>query len=195
MIHLHKEEVEFIVNLSRLTLVDPLNLLSQQPTVIRSLHSLSPSRSTSSPSSSSPPSSHHHHRRKRPSLATPQALPRIHAKREFDNTAAGYLPASTATGATREEILASAGTSGCMLSPMDCLMRSKALSNPLMTIALESGAFSYEGLDFLNLCLQWNPEHRPSAEELLEHPFVSSVAYNPDAFRTSNSDSMWPLFA
>ena len=29
---------------------------------------------------------------------------------------------------------------------------------------------------FLHLCFQRNPEQRPSAEELLAHPFVSSVA-------------------
>ncbi|KAJ3104567.1 Suppressor of Sensor Kinase (SLN1) [Phlyctochytrium planicorne] len=99
---------------------------------------------------------HHRHHRKRPSLATPQALPRpiTRSSKGSKNAPdfnlghdASYLYSST--GASREEILASAGTAGCLLSPTDCLMRSKALSNPLMTIALESNAFSYEGLDFL----------------------------------------------
>jgi hypothetical protein len=51
--------------------------------------------------------------------------------------------------ASRIDILRSAGTAHCMLSADECLMRSKALSNPLITMALESGKFSYEALDFL----------------------------------------------
>ncbi|KAJ3112563.1 Suppressor of Sensor Kinase (SLN1) [Phlyctochytrium bullatum] len=105
---------------------------------------------------------HHHNRFKRPSLAVPQALPRPLATpvsaspgkggRQRESVGHGFGPhegRGARKGYTREEILASAGTANCLLSPQDCLMRSKALNNPLMTIALESGAFSYEGLDFL----------------------------------------------
>ncbi len=41
---------------------------------------------------------------------------------------------------------------------------------------------SKEGKDFVRLCLQRNPAHRPSAAQLLEHPFVE------DAPRVSGPD-------
>ncbi|KAL6182213.1 hypothetical protein ACLB2K_043636 [Fragaria x ananassa] len=38
------------------------------------------------------------------------------------------------------------------------------------------GHLSEEGKDFVRLCLQRNPLHRPTAAQLLEHPFVKNVA-------------------
>lgn len=35
---------------------------------------------------------------------------------------------------------------------------------------------SEDGKDFIRRCLQRNPSHRPTASELLEHPFVRSAA-------------------
>jgi serine/threonine protein kinase len=35
---------------------------------------------------------------------------------------------------------------------------------------------SEDGKNFVRLCLQRNPSHRPSAEQLLEHPFVKNAA-------------------
>jgi serine/threonine protein kinase len=35
---------------------------------------------------------------------------------------------------------------------------------------------SEEGKDFVRLCLQRNPLHRPTAAQLLEHPFVKNAA-------------------
>ncbi|ESW20579.1 hypothetical protein PHAVU_006G220800 [Phaseolus vulgaris] len=35
--------------------------------------------------------------------------------------------------------------------------------------------FSKEGLDFLSMCLQRDPSKRPTAEQLLSHPFVTST--------------------
>ncbi|KAJ3417567.1 Suppressor of Sensor Kinase (SLN1) [Chytridiales sp. JEL 0842] len=119
--------------------------------------------------------------KRHPSLSTKQALPRNLLPTKEREGGAPPSPISkegSEEEVTREAILASAGTANCMLTPGDCLMRSKALSNPLMTIALESGLFSYEALDFLNLCLQWNPENRPTAADLLDHPFVSSVDWD-----------------
>lgn len=36
--------------------------------------------------------------------------------------------------------------------------------------------FSEEGRDFLKLCFQINPDERPSAIQLLEHPFITAVS-------------------
>ncbi|KAK9927167.1 hypothetical protein M0R45_024366 [Rubus argutus] len=38
------------------------------------------------------------------------------------------------------------------------------------------GHLSEDGKDFVRLCLQRNPLHRPTAVQLLEHPFVKNVA-------------------
>lgn len=35
---------------------------------------------------------------------------------------------------------------------------------------------SEEGRDFVKQCLQRNPQHRPTAAQLLEHPFVKNAA-------------------
>lgn len=35
---------------------------------------------------------------------------------------------------------------------------------------------SEDGKDFVRLCLQRNPLHRPAASQLLEHPFVRNAA-------------------
>ncbi|KAJ3105820.1 Suppressor of Sensor Kinase (SLN1) [Phlyctochytrium planicorne] len=78
---------------------------------------------------------------------------------------------------TREEILESAGSDKCLLMPSDCLLYSMVVNNPLMMTALESGKFSYDALDFLHLCLRWNPKYRPTVFQLLRHPFVSEVDY------------------
>ncbi|KAJ0441636.1 putative mitogen-activated protein kinase kinase kinase STE-STE11 family [Helianthus annuus] len=48
----------------------------------------------------------------------------------------------------------------------------KALFNALNRSPTIPETLSSEGKDFLNLCLQRNPEKRPSAALLLEHPFV-----------------------
>ncbi|KAJ3326077.1 Suppressor of Sensor Kinase (SLN1) [Blyttiomyces sp. JEL0837] len=104
---------------------------------------------------------HHHNRNRHISLTSMQALPppvQMQSTPTPDSESDSVNEGEGGGGErsdnnrykpTREEILASAGTLNCMLSPGDCLMRTKALSNPLMTIALESGLFSYEGLDFL----------------------------------------------
>lgn len=38
------------------------------------------------------------------------------------------------------------------------------------------GHLSDDGKDFVRLCLQRNPLHRPTAAQLLEHPFVKYAA-------------------
>lgn len=38
------------------------------------------------------------------------------------------------------------------------------------------GHLSDEGKDFVRLCLQRNPQHRHTAAQLLEHPFVKNTA-------------------
>ena len=53
--------------------------------------------------------------------------------------------------------------------------------------------FSLQGLSFLNYCLQFNPNHRPSILELAEHPYLQMedldsgpqgdlfLSYHPDS--------------
>lgn len=115
-------------------------------------------------------------------LATTQPLPKRSPVTHLSSSAQISQQQQPAGPSKRDIILESAGTVNCMLSPEDCLIRTKAMSNPLLTIALESGLFSYEGLDFLNLCLQWIPENRPTAGELLDHPFVSNVDWKYETF-------------
>ncbi|KAJ3164001.1 hypothetical protein HK101_000536, partial [Irineochytrium annulatum] len=107
--------------------------------------------------------------RQRPSLAIGQPLPSIlHSPVMPEPAAIPILPRTTSTramkdggegdasssgayseGLGREAILESAGSDGCKLTAADCLMWSRAFNNPLTTIALESGLFSFEALDFL----------------------------------------------
>lgn len=41
-------------------------------------------------------------------------------------------------------------------------------------------SLSFEGQSFIKLCLQRNPADRPSAAELLKHPFVQVPNDGPD---------------
>ncbi|KAI8854905.1 hypothetical protein BC829DRAFT_378784 [Chytridium lagenaria] len=109
-------------------------------------------------------------RKNRPSLTMVQALPLVLPKRMMEVV-------EIKREETREEILGTAGTEGCRLTTEDCLLWSKAVDNPLVLVALESGKFSYDALDFLHLCLRWNPKYRPTIAELLHHPYVSIVDY------------------
>lgn len=61
----------------------------------------------------------------------------------------------------------------CDIMDINCIKSAKDLSNPLLSIAVLSGKFDEDSLDFLNLCLQWTPENRPTAAELLKHPFIA----------------------
>ncbi|KAH9294084.1 hypothetical protein KI387_040710, partial [Taxus chinensis] len=64
---------------------------------------------------------------------------------------------------------------------------------------------SEEGKDFLRLCLQRNPTNRPSAEHLLEHPFVKyaepyvkldiATQYSEVLPSTNNADRPMPQFS
>ncbi|KAJ3130133.1 Suppressor of Sensor Kinase (SLN1) [Nowakowskiella sp. JEL0407] len=47
-------------------------------------------------------------------------------------------------------------------------------NHPLIELAKESGKFSPLALDFMILCLQWVPDNRPTAGQLLEHPFIKN---------------------
>ncbi|KAJ3147385.1 Suppressor of Sensor Kinase (SLN1) [Irineochytrium annulatum] len=123
---------------SKTTHSNPSTVSSSTPTPSRASDAVSSSHGAPSSSSHHRHHRHRRHYRKRPSLATTQALPKPLP-----------VPGGKVAKREREAILESAGTSACMLSAQDCLMRSKALSNPLMTIALESGLFGYEALDFL----------------------------------------------
>jgi serine/threonine protein kinase len=62
---------------------------------------------------------------------------------------------------------------GIGIMDIKSVQSAKEISNPLLSIAVESDLFSEEALDFLNLTLQWTPENRPIARELLKHPFVT----------------------
>lgn len=47
---------------------------------------------------------------------------------------------------------------------------------------------SEDGKDFVRLCLQRNPLHRPSAAQLLEHPFVKNATLERPILTTDSSD-------
>jgi len=60
----------------------------------------------------------------------------------------------------------------CGIMDINCIRTAKEISNPLLTLAVKSNKFSEDALDFLNLTLQWTPENRPSASDLLGHPYI-----------------------
>ncbi|KAJ3224266.1 Suppressor of Sensor Kinase (SLN1) [Clydaea vesicula] len=64
---------------------------------------------------------------------------------------------------------------GCGIFDINCIKTAKNITNPLITIAVNSKRFSADALDFLNLTLQWTPENRPTAFELLNHPYIKDV--------------------
>ncbi|KAJ3216663.1 Suppressor of Sensor Kinase (SLN1) [Dinochytrium kinnereticum] len=114
---------------------------------------------------------------RRPSLTMVQPIPQTLASPTTDP---GFLDRMKAVefrsdggeGMSREEILETAGREDCGLEVGDCLLYSLAVNNPLVMTALESGLFGYDALEFL-----WNPKYRPTALELLQHPYVSSINY------------------
>ncbi|XP_035287721.1 serine/threonine-protein kinase 10 [Anguilla anguilla] len=61
------------------------------------------------------------------------------------------------------------------LNPMRVLLKIAKSEPPTLELP---GKWSREFKDFLKTCLDKNPESRPNAAQLLEHPFVSSVKTN-----------------
>ncbi|KAG5843323.1 hypothetical protein ANANG_G00149590 [Anguilla anguilla] len=61
------------------------------------------------------------------------------------------------------------------LNPMRVLLKIAKSEPPTLELP---GKWSREFKDFLKTCLDKNPESRPNAAQLLEHPFVSSVRTN-----------------
>ncbi|KAJ3070567.1 Suppressor of Sensor Kinase (SLN1) [Quaeritorhiza haematococci] len=60
----------------------------------------------------------------------------------------------------------------------------KVVDNPLLKDAEQSGKLSPVGMDFLKKCLRWLPTERPTAAELLQHPFVGDVDIDDDQPRS-----------